>query len=125
GVFWISVIARSVFSEITVSNLINEYCTFALVVCDVFLYPKSKSVIYDEKNIKCYIENYLNDFNNDSLSYNSLEKIMDEAEIQHCSESWPNTLKLESNTLSQDSSSRAFLSQEDMDELFGFNYYAD
>ncbi|CAG8577526.1 2208_t:CDS:2 [Racocetra persica] len=75
--------------------------------------------------MKRHIENYLNDFNNNGPSYNSLEMIMDKAEMQHCSESQANTLELESNTPSQGSGFRALLSQENIDELFSFNYYAD
>ncbi|CAG8755960.1 32249_t:CDS:1, partial [Racocetra persica] len=42
-----------------------------------------------------------NNFNNDRLSYNLSEMIIDEAKVQHRSESRANTPELGSNTLSQ------------------------
>ena len=59
NVFWISAIARAAFSESTVLTLTSEYCAFSLVVCDIFLNPKSKSITCDEKNMKHRIEKYL------------------------------------------------------------------
>src|SRR6185312_1090036 len=59
NVFWISAIAKTIFSEVAVPTLTSEHCTFALVVCDIFLNPKSKSIICDKKNMKLHIEKYL------------------------------------------------------------------
>ena len=59
NVFWISVIARAAFSEITVSTLTSEHCAFSLVVYDIFLNLKSKNITCDEKNMKPRIEKYL------------------------------------------------------------------
>ncbi|CAG8833920.1 17882_t:CDS:1, partial [Racocetra persica] len=44
--------------------------------------------------------------------------LINEAEIQHCSESQMNTPELETNTSSQGSSFKCLLSQKDIDELF-------
>ena len=59
GVFWITAIARAAFSEVAVHTLTSKHCTFALAVCDIFLNPRSKSIVCDEKNMKRRIEKYL------------------------------------------------------------------
>src|SRR5260364_179723 len=59
NVFWISVIARAAFSEITFPTLTSEHCAFSLAICDIFLNLKSKSITCNEKNMKHHIEKYL------------------------------------------------------------------
>ncbi|RIB03789.1 hypothetical protein C2G38_2224063 [Gigaspora rosea] len=78
GVYWINLIARNAFSTAMVPTLTHDHCAFTLAVCDIILNPRSQSVKYMEKHIKCRVEKFLNDYNSGGPSYGSAEAIMDE-----------------------------------------------
>ncbi|CAG8837471.1 32249_t:CDS:1, partial [Gigaspora margarita] len=51
-VFWVSIIARTVFSIVAIPTLTNYHCAFTLAVCDILLNPQSKTVLCKDKLMK-------------------------------------------------------------------------
>src|SRR5947209_1612575 len=59
GLYWIAVIARAAFNEVTVPTLSHAHCAFTLTVCDILLNPASKAIVCTEKRMKRRMERYI------------------------------------------------------------------
>ncbi|RIB04329.1 hypothetical protein C2G38_2254432 [Gigaspora rosea] len=119
GVLWITIIAKSAFSIATVPILTNHHCAFTLAVYDIILNPRSRTIVCTEKRMKCRMEQYLTDFENNGPYYESAESIMNnELSVQsHNTEQSREVLP--EMGLSRNNSD--MFSQEENDDLFGVN----
>jgi hypothetical protein len=59
GLYWMTAIARSAFSESAVPTLSHTHCAFALAVCNIYLNPRSKGIVCDEKQMKLRMDKYI------------------------------------------------------------------
>ncbi|RIB22670.1 hypothetical protein C2G38_2243161 [Gigaspora rosea] len=119
GVLWITIIARSAFSIAAVPILTNHHCAFTLVVCDIILNPRSRTIVYTEKRMKYCLEQYLTDFENNGPYYESAESIMNNKLSVQSHNTKQSREVLPETELSRNNSD--MFSQEENDDLFGVN----